>query len=129
MEKQRTDIPRKRQRVAQALLIGAALFALSLSHWALDTQDIIVEWTEAGKQLAQERVAKWRTKDEMVLIPAGEFVMGSDKKKDRLAYRSEIPQRSVYLDPYLNRQIRSHGAGVSQIRAGHRSVAPAGLAL
>ena len=28
MEKQRTDIPGKRKRVAQALLIGAALFAL-----------------------------------------------------------------------------------------------------
>ena len=101
MEKQRTDIPRKRQRVAQALLIGAALFALVPVARALDTQDIVVEWTEAGKQLAQERVAKWRTKDEMVLVPAGEFVRGSDKKKDRLAYRSEIPQRSVYLDPYL----------------------------
>ncbi|MEP7153815.1 MAG: formylglycine-generating enzyme family protein, partial [Nitrospira sp.] len=94
METQRTDIPRKRKRVAQALLIGAALFALVPVARALDTQDIVVEWTEAGKQLAQERVAKWKTKDEMVLIPAGEFVMGSDKKKDRLAYRSEIPQRS-----------------------------------
>ena len=101
METQRTDIPRKRKRVVQSLLIGAALFALVPVARALDTQDIIVEWTEAGKQLAQERAAKWKTKDEMVLIPAGEFVMGSDKKKDRLAYRSEIPQRSVYLDPYL----------------------------
>ena len=101
MEKQRTDIPGKRKRVAQALLIGAALFALIPIARALDTQDIVVEWTDAGKQLAQERVAKWKTKDEMVLIPAGAFVMGSDKKKDRLAYRSEIPQRSVYLDPYL----------------------------
>lgn len=100
METQRTDIPRKRKRVAQSLLIGAALFALVPVARALDTQDIVVEWTEAGKQLAQERVAKWKTKGEMVLIPAGEFVMGSDKKKDRLAYRSEIPQRSVYLDPY-----------------------------
>ena len=74
------DIPRKRKRVAQALLIGAALFALIPIARALDTQDIVVEWTDAGKQLAQERVAKWKTKDEMVLIPAGEFVMGSDKK-------------------------------------------------
>ncbi len=99
MEVQRTFIQRK--RVAQALLIGAAWFALIPFARALDTQDIVIEWTEAGKKLAQERVAKWKPKDEMVLIPAGEFVMGSDKKKDRLAYRSEIPQRSVYLDAYL----------------------------
>ena len=101
MKKPRTDIARQPKRAAQALLIGAALFALVSIARALDTQDIVVEWTEAGKQLAQERVAKWKTKDEMLLIPAGEFVMGSDKRKDRLAYRSEIPQRSVYLDSYL----------------------------
>ena len=101
MKKPRTDIARQPKRAAQALLIGAALFALVSIARALDTQDIVVEWTEAGKQLAQERVAKWKTKDEMLLIQAGEFVMGSDKRKDRLAYRSEIPQRSVYLDSYL----------------------------
>ena len=97
----RTGISSRGTRIRQALLIGAAFFALAPVSQALDTQDIVVEWTEVGKQLAQERVAKWKTKDEMVLIPAGAFVMGSDKKKDRLAYRSEIPQRSVYLDPYL----------------------------
>ncbi|MCP9456434.1 MAG: formylglycine-generating enzyme family protein, partial [Nitrospira sp.] len=68
--------------------------------WGLDTQDITVEWTEAGKKLAMERVANWKVKGEMVLIPAGEFIMGSDKKTDRLAYRSEIPQRRVYLDAF-----------------------------
>jgi len=57
-------------------------------------------WTEAGKKIAAERVAKWKAKDDMVLVPAGEFVMGSDKKTDRLAYRSEIPQRRVYLDAF-----------------------------
>jgi len=101
MRKLRTGVSSRGTRIRQVLLIGAALFALAPVSRALDTQDIVVEWTEAGKQLALERVAKWKTKDEMVLIPAGEFVMGSDKKKDRLAYRSEIPQRSVYLDPYL----------------------------
>ena len=67
----------------------------------LDIQDITVEWTEAGKKIATERVAKWKAKDETVLVPAGEFVMGSDKKTDRLAYRSEIPQRRVYLDAFV----------------------------
>ncbi len=101
MRKARTGSSSGGTRIRQALLIGAAVFALAPVSQALDTQDIVIEWTEAGKQLAQERVAKWKTKDEMVLIPAGEFVMGSDKKKDRLAYRSEIPQRVVYLDAFL----------------------------
>ncbi|HRC44913.1 MAG TPA: SUMF1/EgtB/PvdO family nonheme iron enzyme [Nitrospira sp.] len=100
MKRLRTGITRKRAGLAQTLAIGAALFALAPVARALDTQDIVVEWTEEGKKLAQERVAKWKTKEEMVLIPAGEFLMGSDKKTDRLAYRSEIPQRSVYLDAF-----------------------------
>ena len=101
MKRPRTGITRKRTKLAQALVIGAALFALAPAARALDTQDIVIEWTEEGKKLAQERVAKWKTKEEMVLIPAGEFLMGSDKKTDRLAYRSEIPQRSVYLDAFM----------------------------
>src|SRR5215475_14420445 len=83
------------------LLAAAALFALlTRMAWGLDIQDIVVQWTGAGKKIAAERVANWKTKDEMVLVPAGEFVMGSDKKTDRLAYRSEIPQRRVYLDAF-----------------------------
>ena len=93
MHRPRTGIRRTRTRLAHALVIGAALFALAPVARALDTQDIVIEWTEEGKKIAQERVAKWKTKEEMVLVPAGEFIMGSDKKTDRLAYRSEIPQR------------------------------------
>lgn len=70
-------------------MIGA-LAVMSQTAGALDTQDITVDWTEAGKKLAAERVANWKTKAEMVMVPAGEFLMGSDKKTDRLAYRSEI---------------------------------------
>ncbi len=101
MRRQRMGRLKKRIRLAQALVIGAALFALAPAARALDTQDIVIEWTEEGKKIAQERVAKWKTKEEMVLVPAGEFLMGSDKKTDRLAYRSEIPQRSVYLDAFM----------------------------
>src|SRR5690606_18508022 len=32
-------------------------------------------------------------------VPAGEFLAGSDKKRDPYAYRTEIPQRSVNI-PY-----------------------------
>jgi iron(II)-dependent oxidoreductase len=45
-------------------------------------------------------MASWKAKDDMVLVPAGEFLMGSDKKTDRLAYRGEVPQRRVYLDAF-----------------------------
>jgi len=86
--------------VCRTLLMIGALAVMSQTAGALDTQDITVDWTEAGKKLAAERVANWKTKAEMVMVPAGEFLMGSDKKTDRLAYRSEIPQHRVYLDAF-----------------------------
>ncbi|HEU4684209.1 MAG TPA: SUMF1/EgtB/PvdO family nonheme iron enzyme [Nitrospira sp.] len=82
------------------LLIAAALFTLVRVAWGLDTQDISVEWTEEGKRVAVERMAKWPAKDDMVLVPAGEFIMGSDKQVDRNAYKAELPQRRVYLDAF-----------------------------
>ena len=81
-------------------VVTATFLTMAGVAWGLDTQDITVEWSEAGKKIAVERVAKWKTKGEMVLVPAGEFIMGSDKKADRLAYRSEIPQRRVYVDAF-----------------------------
>jgi formylglycine-generating enzyme len=35
-----------------------------------------------------------------VTIPAGEFLMGSDKKKDKLAYDDETPQHTLHLPEY-----------------------------
>ena len=44
----------KRKRVAQALMIGSGAFALiPIAPGALDTQDITVEWTDAGKSSPQ----------------------------------------------------------------------------
>ncbi len=37
---------------------------------------------------------------EMVLIPAGEFLMGSDPKKDKDASENEQPQHTLYLPEY-----------------------------
>jgi formylglycine-generating enzyme required for sulfatase activity len=37
---------------------------------------------------------------EMILIPAGEFLMGSDPKKDKDALDREQPQHSLYLPDY-----------------------------
>jgi sulfatase modifying factor 1 len=81
-----------------ALSVGLML-AVAGAAWALDVADMTIEWTPEGKKLAAER-AKLPARDEMVLIPSGWFLMGSDKKADRQAYLPEMPQRKVYLDAY-----------------------------
>ena len=65
----------------------------------MDVADVVREWTPEGKKIAAER-AKLPAHDEMVLVPAGSFIMGSDKKVDRNSYQAEFPQRKVYLDAY-----------------------------
>ncbi len=88
------------ERVFDVVLIGAALLAVASIAWGLDTQDITVEWTTEGKRIAMERAGNWPAKDEMVPVPAGLFLMGSDKRVDRNAYPFESPQRRVYLDAF-----------------------------
>lgn len=100
MERKQGVALRKVDWVVNGLLIAAALFLLAQMAWGLDMQDITVEWTAAGKNLAAERVANWQPKEEMVLVPAGPFLMGSDKKLDRNAYKAELPQRRVELDAF-----------------------------
>ena len=82
-----------------AAVVVAGLIAIGGSVHALDVADVVREWTPEGKKLAAERV-KLPAHDEMVLIPAGSFIMGSDRKIDRNAYPAELPQRKVYLDAY-----------------------------
>lgn len=100
MERKEAEHYRRWERVINAVLVIAALLVMARMAWGLDTQDIVVEWTDKGRQMAAARVADWKTKEELVLVPAGEFIMGSDKKTDRLAYRGEMPQRRVYLDAF-----------------------------
>ena len=91
---------RRCELVVNVLLIAVALLTLARVAWGLDTQDIVVEWTPEGKKLAMQRVAEWPAKEEMVQVPAGLFLMGSDKKVDRNAYKAEMPQRTVYLESF-----------------------------
>jgi len=77
----------------------AATVPLSSIGRAMDVGDVKQAWTPEGKTLAAERV-KLPAYDEMVRIPAGTFIMGSDRKSDRNAYRVELPQRKVFLDAY-----------------------------
>ena len=82
---------------AWAVFMG--LVGLGGNLYALDVADVTREWTEEGKKLAAERI-KLPAHDEMIRIPAGEFLMGSDKKIDKNSYLAEYPQRKVYLDAY-----------------------------
>ena len=88
----------RRASVTAAMILGS-LCSAGLGAWALDVADVTREWTPEGKKIAAER-AKLPAHDEMVRIPAGTFLMGSDKKVDRNAYPPELPQRKVYLDAY-----------------------------
>jgi iron(II)-dependent oxidoreductase len=80
-----------------ALVVGG-LCGLELA-WGLDVADVNPEWTPEGKKIAAQR-AKLPAYDEMVLVPAGSFLMGSDKKVDKNAYAPELPRRKVYLDGF-----------------------------
>lgn len=82
-----------------ASTVIAGLLGVAGLVQALDVADVVREWTPEGKRLAAERV-KLPAHDDMVRIPAGWFIMGSDKKADRNAYLVEFPQRKVYLDAY-----------------------------
>ena len=80
-------------------IVVAAMMSVSGLASALDVADVTREWTPEGKKLAAER-AKLPAHDEMVRVPAGSFIMGSDKKVDHNAYRPEFPQRNVYVDAF-----------------------------
>lgn len=88
---------RRRGIIASAVVAG--VLAVGGLVRAMDVGDVKQEWTLRGKQLAAERV-KLPAYDDMVRIPAGPFLMGSDKKIDKNAYLVELPQRRVYLDAY-----------------------------
>jgi len=65
-------------------IVITGLIAMGGLVHALDVADVVREWTPEGKKLAAERV-KLPAHDEMVLIPAGSFTMGSDRKIDHTA--------------------------------------------
>ncbi len=55
---------------------------------------------EISKQPAPPKPAPQPIEPELIHIPAGEFLMGSDPKKDKDAYDEEQPQHTVYLPEY-----------------------------
>jgi len=95
----RVVVPRGKTLVTLGVLVTGFIMVFGIVAWALDVSDIRPQWTDEGKRLALQRV-QWPTKEKRVLIPAGWFIMGSNKKTDRMAYRPEMPQHKVYLDAF-----------------------------
>jgi hypothetical protein len=60
---------------------------------------------------------------ELILIPAGEFLMGSDPEKDKGAYEDEQPQHTLYLpDYYLAKALVTNAQYAAFVEAiGHGS--------
>ena len=73
--------------------------ALAVTSGGSDVADVVPEWTPEGKKAAAH-LATLPPKDETVLVPAGPFLMGSNRQVDRNAYPQELPQRTVDLDAY-----------------------------
>lgn len=46
------------------------------------------------------QISRLSFEPEMILIPVGEFLMGSDPKQDKAAYSNEQPQHTLYLPDY-----------------------------
>jgi hypothetical protein len=59
---------------------------------------------------------------DMVYVPAGEFIMGSDPRKDEYAQDDEQPVHTVYLDAFY---VDKYEVINAQYRAGSRGMQPA----
>ncbi len=82
------------RRFIIAAAVIAGLLAVGELVRGMDVGDVKQEWTAAGKQLALERV-KLPAYDDMVHIPAGPFLMGSDKKVGRNSYLGRMTSTSM----------------------------------
>ena len=59
-----------------------------------------------------------------VTIPAGEFLMGSDKTKDKLAYDDETPQHTLHLPEYRIARVPVTVAQFAAFRAANPAIGP-----
>src|SRR6058998_2251048 len=83
--------------VSASLMVSATVMAVTSG--GSDVADIVPEWTPEGKEAAVH-LSTLSPKDEMVLVPAGSFLMGSNRQVDRSAYPQELPQRTVNVDAF-----------------------------
>src|SRR5438067_2663320 len=82
-----------------ASVLSGSVPVLAVTSGGNDVADTVPEWTAEGRQAAA-RLATLPPNDEMVLVPTGSFLMGSDRQVDRSAYPQELPQRTVEVDAF-----------------------------
>jgi formylglycine-generating enzyme required for sulfatase activity len=80
-------------------IVGGAYGGTPMASKGTDVADVTPEWTAEGKKQAAYLVTL-PAKDEMVLVPEGPFLMGSNRQIDRNSYPQEMPQRTVHVDAF-----------------------------
>jgi iron(II)-dependent oxidoreductase len=91
----------------RAIVLGVALLVplvgsqpvRAVTAGGQDVADVKPEWTPEGRKEAA-RLAALPPYAEMALIPAGPFLIGSNRQVDRNSYPAEFPQRSIHLDAF-----------------------------
>jgi formylglycine-generating enzyme required for sulfatase activity len=91
-----------------------------LEHVVGELLRVIRPTSEPVRPTVMERVQPFEP--EMILIPGGEFLMGSDPRIDKLAQDNERPQHTLYLpDYYLAKTPVTNAQYVAFVQAtGHR---------
>ncbi len=82
-----------------ALAVTGSVPVFAVTQGGNDVADTHPEWTPEGRNAA-EHLASLPPKDDMVLVPEGAFLMGSNRQVDRSSYPQEFPQRTVEVDAY-----------------------------
>jgi formylglycine-generating enzyme required for sulfatase activity len=83
----------------QWLVEIAEMIEKAASHPTIQAQDAAAEPTPESTRVNAPPPEK-PFEPEMILIPAGEFLMGSDPQQDEAAYDAEQPQHRLYLPDY-----------------------------
>ena len=85
--------------IAVLVTVGGVQSVRAVTAGGQDVADVKPEWTADGRKAAAH-LAALPPMDEMVLVSAGPFLMGSTRQMDRNAYPAEQPQHTIYLDAF-----------------------------
>jgi formylglycine-generating enzyme required for sulfatase activity len=90
------------ERLMRSLRVRAETLGVTVAPLREQTFPKAGSFREGEKSQVQavHRLPSTAPEPEMVLIPAGEFLMGSDPQKDKDAEEDELPQHTLYLPDY-----------------------------
>ncbi len=81
---------------------GEFLETVTAAGFTLESERIQRQVQGAIKIASPDRLVITKPLDiELIRIPAGEFLMGSEKRKDSLASENELPQHRLFLQEYF----------------------------